>query len=58
MAIYVHILSAQLCLDDYIDVNYWKYLKSSSEKRRKRHEKCIVMYATLVQEYIGMGRQV
>ena len=32
-------------------------MKSSSEKRRKMREKCIVMYATLFQEYTVMGGQ-
>ena len=45
-------------IDDYIDLNYWKYLRATAEYRRKEHENCFVFYVTLLEEWIEMGGEV
>ena len=45
-------------IDDYIDLNYWKYLGATAEYRRKAHENCFAMYVTLFEEWIEMGGEV
>ena len=49
------ILTSRLIIDDYIDLNYWKYLRVTSEYRRKAHENCFVLCVTLFEELIEMG---
>ena len=45
-------------IDDYIDLNYWKYLRATAEYRRKVHENCFALYVTLFEEWIEMGGEV
>ena len=49
------ILTSRLIIDDYIDLNYWKYLRVTSEYRRKAKEICFVLCVTLFEELIEMG---
>ena len=49
------ILTSRLIIDDYVDLNYWKYLRVTSEYRRKAHENCFVLCVTLFEELIEMG---
>ena len=51
----LRILTSRLIIDDYIDLNYWKYLRVTSEYRRKAKEICFVLCVTLFEELIEMG---
>ena len=53
----LRILTSRL-IDDYIDLNYWKYLRATAEYRRKAHENCFILDVTLFEEWIEMGGEV
>ena len=52
---YLRIVSTELCIDDYHDFGYWKYLHATPLYRMKARDYCKTLYVDFMTEYQWLG---